>query len=296
MVAAPPCTPITNSKMAQSTPAIPCQPTSSMATTTSSSTRDRARRRLRSPGTADSITTDVRLLARTLAATTVFTRPRVRACRARPILRPPCKGPPGTLAAGWRLVVTAGIVAPHGAASGKRAFPTGAASRAATALRLPAKGRSCTTDINADGLAQTVADPGPGARVPRTAPSTSPTTTRSPISPSTSTSTHHGAMDIVPATSLGSRRGELSTTPNHQHWRSMIDVNLMGPVHVIETFSPADDTGRGGRVNVSSAADWSRCRGTRRTAPVVPGCGLSEVLRFDLARHGIGVSLVFRAR
>ncbi|KZM71867.1 hypothetical protein AWN90_38455 [Nocardia terpenica] len=41
----------------------------------------------------------------------------------------------------------------------------------------------------------------------------------------------------------------------HRHWRRMIDVNLMGPIHVIENFvPPMVKAGRGGAlVNVSSA-------------------------------------------
>ena len=81
----------------------------------------------------------------------------------------------------------------------------------------------------------------------------------------------------------------------HQHWRSMIDVNLMGPIHVIETFlPPMVAAGRGGQlVNVSSAAGlvalpWHAAYSASKFGLR----GLSEVLRFDLARHDIGVSVV----
>ena len=81
----------------------------------------------------------------------------------------------------------------------------------------------------------------------------------------------------------------------HQHWKSMIDVNLMGPIHVIETFiPPMVAAGRGGHlVNVSSAAGlvalpWH----SAYSASKFGLRGLSEVLRFDLARHRIGVSVV----
>ena len=72
----------------------------------------------------------------------------------------------------------------------------------------------------------------------------------------------------------------------HQHWKSMIDVNLMGPIHVIETFvPPMVAAGRGGHlVNVSSAAGlvalpWHAAysaskyglRGLSRGAAVRPG-------------------------
>ncbi len=75
----------------------------------------------------------------------------------------------------------------------------------------------------------------------------------------------------------------------------MIDVNLMGPIHVIETFLPPMVAARrGGRlVNVSSAAGlvalpWHAAYSASKFGLR----GLSEVLRFDLARHRIGVSVV----
>ncbi|MDG4857645.1 SDR family oxidoreductase, partial [Streptomyces sp. T-3] len=81
----------------------------------------------------------------------------------------------------------------------------------------------------------------------------------------------------------------------HRHWRSMVEVDLMGPIHVIESFLPAMvAAGRGGHlVNVSSAAGLI---GLPWHAPYSAAkfglCGISEVLRFDLRRHRIGVTLV----
>ncbi len=81
----------------------------------------------------------------------------------------------------------------------------------------------------------------------------------------------------------------------HRHWQAMIDVNLMGPIHVIESFVPAMiAAGRGGHVvNISSAAGLL---GLPWHAPYSASKfglrGVSEVLRFDLRRHRIGVSLV----
>ncbi|MGN6609859.1 MAG: SDR family oxidoreductase [Jatrophihabitans sp.] len=81
----------------------------------------------------------------------------------------------------------------------------------------------------------------------------------------------------------------------HADWRRTIDINLMGPVHVIETFlPPMIAAGRGGHlVNVSSAAGLI---GLPWHAPYSASKfglrGLSEVLRFDLREHRIGVSLV----
>ncbi|MDP1540164.1 MAG: SDR family oxidoreductase [Moraxellaceae bacterium] len=81
----------------------------------------------------------------------------------------------------------------------------------------------------------------------------------------------------------------------HQHWRKVIEVNLMGPIHILESFVPAMiKAGRGGHiVNVSSAAGlfglpWHAAYSASKFGLR----GISEVLRFDLRQHGIGVSLV----
>ncbi|SNS45855.1 SDR family oxidoreductase [Rhodococcoides kyotonense] len=81
----------------------------------------------------------------------------------------------------------------------------------------------------------------------------------------------------------------------HRHWKKMVDVNLMGPIHVMENFvPPMVKAGRGGHlVNVSSAAGliplpWHAAYSASKYGLR----GASEVLRYDLKRHGIGVSLV----
>jgi NAD(P)-dependent dehydrogenase (short-subunit alcohol dehydrogenase family) len=82
---------------------------------------------------------------------------------------------------------------------------------------------------------------------------------------------------------------------DHAQWRKAIDVNLMGPIHVIESFVPAMiEAGRGGHlVNVSSAAGLL---GLPWHAPYSASKfglrGVSEVLRFDLRQHRIHVHLV----
>lgn len=81
----------------------------------------------------------------------------------------------------------------------------------------------------------------------------------------------------------------------HEQWRRTIDIDLMGPIHVIEAFlPPMIAAGRGGHlVNVASAAGLF---GLPWHAPYSAGKfglrGVSEVLRFDLRRHHIGVGLV----
>lgn len=81
----------------------------------------------------------------------------------------------------------------------------------------------------------------------------------------------------------------------HEHWRRTIDINLVGPVSVLECFvPPMIAAGRGGHiVNVASVAGLF---GLPWHAPYSASKfglrGVSEVLRFDLRKHGIGVSLV----
>ena len=65
----------------------------------------------------------------------------------------------------------------------------------------------------------------------------------------------HGAMDVVMNIAGISAWGTVSSL-EHETWRRQIEVNLMGPIHVIEELVPAMvDAGRGGHlVNVASAA------------------------------------------
>ncbi|MGV9747831.1 SDR family oxidoreductase [Rhodococcus zopfii] len=103
-----------------------------------------------------------------------------------------------------------------------------------------------------------------------------------------------GSVDIVANVAGVSVWGTVDKL-EHRHWRQMVDVNLMGPIHVIENFlPPMIEARRGGHlVNVSSAAGllalpWH----SAYSASKFGLRGVSEVLRFDLKRHRIGVSLV----
>ena len=82
---------------------------------------------------------------------------------------------------------------------------------------------------------------------------------------------------------------------SHEQWRRTIDIDLMGPIHVIECFVPAMiRAGRGGQIaNVSSAAGLLGLPWHAPYSAAKFGLrGVSEVLRFDLRRHDIGVTLV----
>jgi NAD(P)-dependent dehydrogenase (short-subunit alcohol dehydrogenase family) len=181
--------------------------------------------------------------------------------------------------------------------AGKRCFLTGAASGIgrATALKLAAEGAELfLTDRNGEGLAETVADARAlGATV--SAHRALDISNYDEVA-AFAADIHgaHQAMDVVMNIAGVSTWGTVSHL-THQHWESMVSINLMGPIHVIETFvPPMVAAGRGGHlVNVSSAAGLVALPWHAAYSASKYGLrGLSEVLRFDLARHGIGVSVV----
>ncbi|MEU5881090.1 SDR family oxidoreductase [Spirillospora sp. NPDC047279] len=103
-----------------------------------------------------------------------------------------------------------------------------------------------------------------------------------------------GSMDVIMNVAGVSAWGTVDRL-EHRHWRRMVDINLMGPINVIEAFVPSMiEAGRGGHlVNVSSAAGlfglpWHAAYSASKFGLR----GVSEVLRFDLRRHRIKVSLV----
>ncbi|BBY98165.1 SDR family oxidoreductase [Mycolicibacterium fallax] len=181
--------------------------------------------------------------------------------------------------------------------TGKRAFVTGAASGIgrAVALELARAGAELyLTDRSADGLAATVADARAlGAEVPEhRALDISDYDAVADFA--ADIHSRHPAMDLVLNIAGVSAWGTVDQL-THRQWRSMVDINLMGPIHVIETFiPPMMAAGRGGQlVNVSSAAGLVALPWHAAYSASKYGLrGVSEVLRFDLARHNIGVSVV----
>ncbi|UXA08530.1 SDR family oxidoreductase [Mycobacterium sp. SMC-2] len=181
--------------------------------------------------------------------------------------------------------------------AGKRCLVTGAASGIgrATALRLAAQGAELyLTDRHRDGLELTVADARAlGARVPEhrafdVADYDEVARFAADIH------RDHPSMDIVLNIAGVSAWGTVDRL-THEQWSKMIAINLMGPIHVIETFVPPMVAARNGGhlVNVSSAAGLVALPWHAAYSASKYGLrGLSEVLRFDLARHRIGVSVV----
>ena len=180
---------------------------------------------------------------------------------------------------------------------GKRCFITGAASGIgrATALRLAGEGAELyLTDRNAEGLAQTVADARAlGAQVP--ASRALDIANHDEVAAfAEEIHAQHPSMDVVMNIAGVSAWGTVDRL-THEQWEKMIAINLMGPIHVIENFlPPMVEARRGGHlVNVSSAAGliglpWHAAYSASKFGLR----GLSEVLRFDLARYRIGVSVV----
>jgi NAD(P)-dependent dehydrogenase (short-subunit alcohol dehydrogenase family) len=104
----------------------------------------------------------------------------------------------------------------------------------------------------------------------------------------------HGPMGVVMNIAGISTWGPVERLQHH-HWQRMVDVNLMGPIHVIEHFvPPMIEARQGGHlVNVSSAAGliglpWHAAYSASKFGLR----GVSEVLRFDLHHQKIGVALV----
>ena len=176
---------------------------------------------------------------------------------------------------------------------GRTAVITGAGSGIgrAAAVQAAAKGaRLALTDVNAEGLAETVAlvagsvvhhEAFDIANEDAVAAFAHRTLERGPV---------HIVMNVAGISTWG-RIEDLAS----QHWRDCVEIDLMGPIHVMSAFVPAMiEAGRGGHVvNVSSAAGLF---GLPLHAPYSAAKfglrGVSEVLRFDLASHDIGVTLV----
>lgn len=181
--------------------------------------------------------------------------------------------------------------------SGRTCLITGAASGMGRSLALDAVQRGADlvlTDIAADGLDRTVADVGAAGGVVRFSGVADVSDHEAVHAFAAAALAATGHVDIVMNVAGVSAWGSVDRL-THEHWRRMIDINLMGPIHVIEEFvPPMIKAGEGGHlVNVSSAAGlfglpWHAAYSASKFGLR----GVSEVLRFDLRHHGIGVSLV----
>lgn len=184
-----------------------------------------------------------------------------------------------------------------GTLNDKKTLVTGAASGIgrATAIAAAREGADLfLTDINEDGLKATVdlvVDAG-GTVSHFAALDISDYDAVTELA--TEIHSEFGSMDIVMNIAGISAWGTVENLEHH-HWKSLVDVNLMGPIHVIENFvPPMIKAGRGGNlVNVSSAAGLLALPWHAAYSASKYGLrGVSEVLKFDLKRHRISVHLV----
>jgi NAD(P)-dependent dehydrogenase (short-subunit alcohol dehydrogenase family) len=181
--------------------------------------------------------------------------------------------------------------------SGKRCFLTGAASGIGRATALAAAGEGADlylTDVAVDGLAETVDMIERAGGTVGHAQAIDVRDHDAVAALAADVHAVHGSMDVVMNVAGVSTWGTIERL-EHSDWQQMIDVNLVGPISVLEAFvPPMIEAGRGGHVvNVSSAAGlfglpWHGAYSASKFGLR----GVSEVLRFDLRRHRIGVSLV----
>jgi NAD(P)-dependent dehydrogenase (short-subunit alcohol dehydrogenase family) len=103
-----------------------------------------------------------------------------------------------------------------------------------------------------------------------------------------------GGMDVVMNVAGISTWGKIEQL-EHEHWRRTIEIDLIGPISVLECFvPPMIEARRGGHVvNVASVAGLFGLPWHAPYSAAKFGLrGVSEVLRFDLRKNRIGVSLV----
>lgn len=181
--------------------------------------------------------------------------------------------------------------------AGKSCVITGAGSGIgrATALAAAREGAVLVlTDINADGLDATVQQALAAGGTVRLARALDVSDIGAVRAFADEVHAQGGSVDVVMNIAGIAVWGAVDVL-THEDWRRAVDVNLMGPIHMIEAFVPAMiQAGRGGHlVNVSSAAGLFGLPWHAPYSAAKFGLrGVSEVLRFDLHAHGIGVSLV----
>ena len=181
--------------------------------------------------------------------------------------------------------------------SGKRCLITGAASGIGRATALAAAGKGAElflTDINGEGLASVGREIDDGGGKVSHLRAADVSDHGAVVALADEIHGSHGEMDVVMNIAGVSTWGTIDRLA-HKDWRKMIEINLMGPINVLERFVPPMIAAeRGGHiVNVSSGAGlfglpWHAAYSASKFGLR----GVSEVLRFDLRRHEIGVSLV----
>jgi len=179
---------------------------------------------------------------------------------------------------------------------GVKVFVTGAASGIgrATALALAARGaRLFLTDINLPGLEETARMASSrGGEVLRCR-ALDITFYQEVRAFADEVQRDFGPVEIL-LNVAGIALWSLVEHMSHEHWLKVINTNLWGPIHGIECFLPEMIRAkRGHLVTVSSISGLVGAPWHAAYAASKFGCvGLSEVLRYDLAQHHIGVTVV----
>jgi len=180
---------------------------------------------------------------------------------------------------------------------GKRCLITGAASGIGRATAVAAAGKGAVlllTDIQAEALEAVVGEILAAGGDVAYAKAADVTDREAIVAMAAEVHAEHGSVDVAMNVAGASTWGTIERLRDSD-WRKMVEVDLMGPIAVLESFvPPMVEAGRGGHVvNVSSAAGLFGLPWHAAYSAAKFGLrGVSEVLRTDLRRHGIGVSLV----
>ena len=180
---------------------------------------------------------------------------------------------------------------------GKRCLITGAASGIGRATAVAAAGKGAVlllTDIQAEALEAVVGEILAAGGDVAYAKAADVTDREAIVAMAAEVHAEHGSVDVAMNVAGASTWGTIERLRDSD-WRKMVEVDLMGPIVVLESFvPPMVEAGRGGHVvNVSSAAGLFGLPWHAAYSAAKFGLrGVSEVLRTDLRRHGIGVSLV----
>lgn len=181
--------------------------------------------------------------------------------------------------------------------SGKKVFITGAASGIGRATAIAMGKAGCClflTDISAQGLNKTVEEITSAGGTVRMSRALDVGDYQAMADFAKEIHAGYGPVDIlvnVAGVALFSQIEDM----NHTDWERVVNVNLWGVIHGLECFVPdMIRAGKGGHiVSVSSTAGliglpWHTVYAGTKHALV----GMSEVLRYDLRKHRIGVSVV----
>jgi NAD(P)-dependent dehydrogenase (short-subunit alcohol dehydrogenase family) len=138
---------------------------------------------------------------------------------------------------------------------GRQVLVTGAASGIGRATALLAASRGAhlhLVDIAAAGLEETTGSVRASGGTVLTAQPLDVTDFDAVRAYAVAVTGEHGALDVVMNVAGIARWGTISGLENDD-WRALVEVNLMGPVHVLEAFVPPMVEGRRGGhvVNVS---------------------------------------------